>query len=188
MDGANTPHRRQLHNGQGRHARAVYLVVPLAHKATAMRIKETTGSSRAWSCAVTRRIGNCHPPSDVDSTTKPRTRPTTPSCRTSRMATRTTTTRTTSTGCGQYADQPDAEADFSFEELVHAYRRTRANHNRWRHPSGRGARLPDQVLQRRWPGPALYRPHAHHSHERPHRAGDGGRRGIPDRRYRHAHA
>ncbi len=44
MDGVS-PHRRLLHNRQGGHVRAIFnLVVPLAHKATAMRITDTAGS------------------------------------------------------------------------------------------------------------------------------------------------
>ena len=97
------------------------LVVPLPHKGTDMRIKDTSGSSRAASRAVfplSIRRG------DVESTI------TTPGLgfRTSTTVTRTTTTRTTTT-----APEPSADwntPDFTFTELVDAYfdcRRTKRN-------------------------------------------------------------
>ena len=50
--------------------RIINLVVPLAHKATAMRTTETAGSRRGRSGAVTRLIGDRLRPGDVDSTAK----------------------------------------------------------------------------------------------------------------------
>lgn len=99
--------------------RTLNLVVPLAHKATAMRVTETAGSHQAVSGAVFLpkiRQG------DIDSTTNtPRTR-TMPGTRISTTATRTTTTPTTSSEPVPSADQAERRpADFSFTELVHAY-------------------------------------------------------------------
>lgn len=48
--------------------RSFNLVVPLAHKATAMRITDTAGSFRGWSGAVSQLIGASLWSSDVDST------------------------------------------------------------------------------------------------------------------------
>lgn len=45
--------------------RFIHLVVPLAQKATAMRIKDTTASKQVWSCAVAPLSNRC---GDVDST------------------------------------------------------------------------------------------------------------------------
>jgi hypothetical protein len=48
MDGAVSLHRRLLHDGYGRHACAILIwYVPLAHKATDMRITDTAGGVRA---------------------------------------------------------------------------------------------------------------------------------------------
>jgi retron-type reverse transcriptase len=50
---------RLLHDGHGRHARAIgNLVVPLAHEATDMRVKDTAGEMPGASCAVSPLIGN----------------------------------------------------------------------------------------------------------------------------------
>jgi RNA-directed DNA polymerase len=100
------------------------LVVPLAHKATDMRITETDGSSRQASGAVSPLIGNGLRRGDVDRTngrSTPRTL-TMPGTRISATATRTTTTRTTSCVPAPSADESRRHhADFSFEELVQAY-------------------------------------------------------------------
>jgi RNA-directed DNA polymerase len=100
------------------------LVVPLAHKATDMRITETEGSSLARSGAVSPLIGESLRPGNVDRTnirSTPRTL-TMPGTRISATATRTTTTRTTSSAPAPSADQSRRHhADFSFEELVQAY-------------------------------------------------------------------
>lgn len=93
------------------------LVVPLAHKATAMRITDTAASEQARSSAVSTLIGASLRSGDVDSTTER-------SSRTSTTAIRTTTTRTTSS-----APEPSADSDL-FQQLVEAYldcRRTKRN-------------------------------------------------------------
>ena len=102
--------------------RSFNLVVPLAHKATAMRVTETDRRCVARSSAVSLLSNR---PGDVDSTTYPAGL----GIRTSTTATRTTTNRTTS--C---APVPSADwkwnAAFSFAELVEAYfdcRRTKRN-------------------------------------------------------------
>ena len=104
--------------------RSFNLVVPLANKATAMRITDTDGESRARSGAVTPLIGARLRQSDVDSTIR-RSTPLTltmPGIRTSTTATRTTTTRALSSERVPSADYPARHhADFSFEELVQAY-------------------------------------------------------------------
>jgi RNA-directed DNA polymerase len=100
----------------------IYLVVPLAHKATAMRIEDTAGSNRVWSSAVSPLIGACLRRGDVDSTNGRSTRPTTRGFRTSTMATRTSTTRTICTAVGPSADHSDAGyVPCSKEEVVVAY-------------------------------------------------------------------
>ena len=104
--------------------RIINLVVPLAHKATAMRTTETAGSSLVWSGAVSPLIGASLRRGDVDSTTGRSTQPTLtmPGIRTSTTATRTTTTSTTSSALAPSADQSERyHADFSFSELVEAY-------------------------------------------------------------------
>lgn len=98
--------------------RSLNLVAPLAHKATAMRIQDIAGHGRVRSCAVTPLSANRARWGDVDSATRRSTRPTTPGSRTSPMATRTTTTRTTPTGRGLSADP---YAAFILEALVIAY-------------------------------------------------------------------
>lgn len=109
------------------------LVVPLAHKATAMRSMDTAGSNRVWSRAVASLIGVCLRRDDVDSTNRRSTRPTTLGIRTSMMATRTTRTRTTKAGFAPSADHDDVNAlsdGVSFMEVVAAYfdcRRTKRN-------------------------------------------------------------
>jgi len=104
--------------------RSFNLVEPLAHKATAMRTTDTTGSAPARSRAVSHlsnRVG------DVDRSMFPAG----PGIRTSTTATRTTTTRTTSSAPEPSADRY-AAADLFFAELVQAYfdcRRTKRNSN-----------------------------------------------------------
>ncbi|MBS1198120.1 MAG: Retron-type reverse transcriptase [Proteobacteria bacterium] len=108
------------------------LVVPLAHKATAMRTRDTSGCSREWSGAVSPLIGYGLRQGDVDSTTGRSTPPTLtmPGIRISTTATR-TTTRATRAAPAPSADQSERHhADFSFEELVQAYldcRKTKRN-------------------------------------------------------------
>lgn len=102
--------------------RSFNLVVPLAHKATDMRIADTAGGSRDWSGAVSPlRIRQ----GDVESTMGTPT----PGIRTSTTVTRTTTTRTTVCAPEPSADR-NATADLTFTELVEAYfdcRRTKRN-------------------------------------------------------------
>jgi len=98
------------------------LVVPLAHKATAMRVTDTAGFDREASRAVSHlsdRTG------DVDSTIGPLT----PGTRTSTTATRTTTTRAPRCARSLSADWNETEG-FTGAELVRAYRdcrRTKRN-------------------------------------------------------------
>lgn len=97
------------------------LVVPLAHKATAMRIRETASTPNLdRSRAVAQVIGEYLRSGDVDSTMGRSPQPITPGRRTSPMATPTTTTRTTSS-----VPEPSANssrhAGFSFAALVQAY-------------------------------------------------------------------
>jgi len=126
MGGAVPPVARFMEVKAAMTERSFNLVVPLAHKATAMRTTETSGSSREWSGAVLPMIGSSLRGDDVDSTTGPT--PVTPGIRTSTTATRTTTTRTTSSAPAPSADW--IPADFSFTELAQAYfdcRRTKRN-------------------------------------------------------------
>lgn len=95
------------------------LVLPLAQKATAMRIIDTTGSSQARSSAVSLRIGTNLLQSDVDS----KIQQSGLGIRTSTMETRITTTRTTSSALALSAD----DHKFTFEELVKAYFDCRKN-------------------------------------------------------------
>jgi RNA-directed DNA polymerase len=96
----------------------INLVVPLAHKATAMRTTDTAGESVGPSGAVTPLIGASLRRGDVDSTKRRSFRPTTLGIRTSTMATRTTPTRTTRPAVWPSADWDDANAGPSFEELL----------------------------------------------------------------------
>jgi retron-type reverse transcriptase len=102
--------------------RHINLVSPLAHKATAMRTTDTTGSSQDRSGAVSPLIGSGLLGCDVDSehtTSRPLIMPGT---RISTMATRTTATPTTSSAPEPSANRYAAHhADFSFTELVQAY-------------------------------------------------------------------
>jgi len=113
--------------------RHLNLVVPLAQKATAMRITETAESSQNVSGAVTQRIGANLLQGDVDSAIEHSTQPTLimPGIRISTTATRTTTTRTTSCAPVLSADPSGRHhADFSFTELTQAYfdcRKTKRN-------------------------------------------------------------
>ena len=109
------------------------LVVPLPHEGTEMRGKDTAGSVRDGSSAVSLVIGRGLRQGDVDSTNGRGWPPSRPGrgTRTSTTATRTTTTRTTTTGPAPSADGNDeAHAGLSFEALVEAYfdcRRTKRN-------------------------------------------------------------
>ena len=101
--------------------RSINLVVPLAHKATAMRNEETDRRRAERSSAVSRLSNRS---SDVDSTIHTAGL----GIRTSTTATRTTTNRTTGCAPGPSADR----GPFSFAELVEAYldcRRTKRNSN-----------------------------------------------------------
>ena len=102
--------------------RSFNLVVPLAHKATDMRITETPGSMPGRSGAVSQ-------PSTRQGDVRSTMGPPGPGIRTSTTATRTTTTRTTSFALGPSADW-SAPADLTFSDLVQAYfdcRRTKRN-------------------------------------------------------------
>lgn len=106
----------------------INLVLPLTQKVTDMRIKDTTDSNQARSCAVA-SLSTWQ--GDVDSKIQRSTLPilSTPGIRTSKMEIRITTTRTT-TKCvpGLSADQSDKQhAEFSFTELVQAYFDCRKN-------------------------------------------------------------
>lgn len=115
--------------------RSFNLVLPLAQKATAMRIKETADSSQNVSGAITPLIGENLRQGDVDSRIGRSTQTilTMPGIRTLAMATRITTTRTTSLPPGSSADQYQRHhADSftslpSFTELVQAYFDCRRN-------------------------------------------------------------
>ena len=100
--------------------RSINRVVPLAHEATDMRVKDTGGSVRARSCAASRLTDASGERREQHNKT-PRI-PTTPGTRTSPMETRTTGTRTTSSvpvpSANRYARH---HADFTFEELTLAY-------------------------------------------------------------------
>ncbi|MBY4751846.1 hypothetical protein [Burkholderia dolosa] len=105
--------------------RSFNLVVPLAHKATAMRTTDTSRRRAARSGAVSPLIGEGLQQSDVDSTITP----VTPGIRTSTTATRTTTTRAPRSARAPSADW-NAHAGVNFTELVEAYldcRRTKRN-------------------------------------------------------------
>ena len=111
------------------------LVVPLAaHTATDMRSTDTAGRQLLlFQAASPAASGAASPPigaidglqqSDVACTIERRTpaTPTTPGCRTSATATRTTITSRTATGCVSSAElNPAPPADFSFSRLVEAY-------------------------------------------------------------------
>jgi retron-type reverse transcriptase len=130
-------HSRLLHDGHGRHARAIcYLVVPLAHEATDMRMKDT---ARPVAGKVLRSFPDDRQSPSAGQCKKHEFSPTartTPGTRISTMATRTTTTRTTTTAPVLSADGSATNAlaaphaDFSFLELIQAYldcRRTKRN-------------------------------------------------------------
>jgi RNA-directed DNA polymerase len=114
--------------------RTFNLVVPLAHKATAMRTADTARHSSGRSCAVSLLIGQDGlRRGDVDSTNTRSTLPTTtmPGTRISTTATRTTTTSRPASALARSADYPGRHhADFYFEDLVQAYldcRKTKRN-------------------------------------------------------------
>lgn len=107
----------------------INLVLPLAQKATAMRIMETTGSHQNVSSAITLPIIKNFQQSDVDSKilrSTPQTQ-TMPGIRTSTMETRTTGTRIIKSERELSADQSNkshaylSESKPSFYELVQAY-------------------------------------------------------------------
>ncbi len=114
------------------------LVLPLAHKATAMRIMETADSNQNASSAVTVPIDDYLGQGDVDSKIQ-RSTPliqAMPGTRTSTMATRITTTRATKCVPALSADYSErGHADFyddkpCFTDLVQAYldcRKTKRN-------------------------------------------------------------
>jgi retron-type reverse transcriptase len=97
--------------------RILNLVSPLPHKGTATHTTDTADQGQARSGAVSPLIGHGLRRGDVDSEKQRSLLPTTPGIRTSMMATRTTTTRTTKALSGSSADSP-----FSFMDLVAAYR------------------------------------------------------------------
>jgi hypothetical protein len=68
MDGVNPRLARFVMVKAVMTVRFIHLVVPLAHKATDMRIKKTAGSRQNEFCAVTPLIGFGLRRSDVDST------------------------------------------------------------------------------------------------------------------------
>jgi retron-type reverse transcriptase len=111
--------------------RTFNLVVPLAHKATAMRTADTARHSAGRSGAVSPLIGRCGlQRGDVDSTNNRSTLPTTtmPGTRISTTATRTTTTSRPGFAPARSAGYPGRHhADFSFQELVQAYLDCRQN-------------------------------------------------------------
>lgn len=96
-------------------ARLNNLVLPLAHKATAMRIADTADSNQARSSAVPMLIGECLRQGDVDS----KMIQSGPGIRTSTTATRTTITRATTIAAP--ALSADHYNSFTFEQLVQAY-------------------------------------------------------------------
>jgi retron-type reverse transcriptase len=104
--------------------RDINLVLPLAQKATDMRIMETADSYQSVSSAVAPLIGANLRQSDVDSKIQ-RSTPLIqimPGIRASTTAIRTTTTRIMSCAPALSADQYARQhVDFSFEELVQAY-------------------------------------------------------------------
>ncbi|HEY3432521.1 MAG TPA: RNA-directed DNA polymerase [Rhodocyclaceae bacterium] len=110
--------------------RILDLVVPLAHKATAMCITETTGSLPEQSGAVSLLIGqNGLRQGDVDSTIGRSTQPIQimPGTRISTTATRTTTTPTTSCLLAPSADETRHHPADLFIALVQAYYACREN-------------------------------------------------------------
>lgn len=120
MGGASPQRARFMEVKAAMTERYINLVVPLPHEGTDMSNRDTSGSSREASRAVS-PLNALR--GDVESTIG------TPGFRTSTTATRTTTTRTTTT-----APVPSAngygQADFTFQELVEAYldcRRTKRN-------------------------------------------------------------
>jgi RNA-directed DNA polymerase len=70
MDGVNPRLARFMMVKAPMTVRIIHLVVPLAHKATAMRIRETAGSVRNVSRAVPMLIGSSLRRGNVDSTTQ----------------------------------------------------------------------------------------------------------------------
>lgn len=126
------PQHRPLHNRHGGFACAILnLVAPLAYTATVMRTKGTTRHRPGRPCAVALLIGYRLRQSDVNSTTWRSTARTTRGIRTSMMATRTTTTRTTPFGLAPSADTSAAgHAGFSFTDLMQAYLDCRRNKRR----------------------------------------------------------
>lgn len=103
--------------------RTINLVAPLPHEGTAMRITETSGSAPERSDAVSLPSDRQR---DIDSATSTPPTRVTPGIRTSTTATRTTTTSTTSAAPEPSADDYSHPADFSFTDLVEAYRVAKA--------------------------------------------------------------
>jgi len=118
--------QRLLCNRHGGYIRALLnLVVPLATLATAMRIRETSSQS----AQVSRNLAaDANRQPNVDSTTGHSILPTTPTCRTLAMATRTTTTRIMTIVSVQSADLfTQHHADFLLTDLAQAYFDCRKN-------------------------------------------------------------
>ncbi len=102
--------------------RQLNLDLPLAHEATDVRTQETAGRGRAWSCAVSARIGRDGLlGGDQQSRQLPSTTATTPSTRTSPTATRTSTTRTGKAAPLVSPADSTTTAPFPFVALVQAY-------------------------------------------------------------------
>lgn len=98
------------------------LVVPQAHKASAMRTRDTANTPNLdRSPAVSGVIDKYLRISDIDSTMGRSTQLTTLGARTSTMATSTTTTRTTSSVSERFANSTGSHAGFTFAALVQAY-------------------------------------------------------------------
>ena len=108
--------------------RFINLVLPLAHKATAMRSIDTSDSDHARSSAVSGLIGENLRAGDVDSKKLICSALAALGFRTSEMETSITTTSTTTIELEQFANQYERRhAEVSFEELVRAYFDCRKN-------------------------------------------------------------
>lgn len=123
MAGANQQHVRFIVVKANMTERYINLVLPLAQKATDMRVIDTNDSNHDRSSAVFNLIENNLRIDDVDSK-KMLTR----GFRTSTMEIRTTTTSTTTIALEQSADKSARHhVEFSFSELVQAYFDCRKN-------------------------------------------------------------
>lgn len=98
--------------------RNLNLVAPLAHKAADRCVTDTAGCGLDRSCTAFPMIDACLRRGGMDSAIRRSTRPTTHGFRTSMMATRTSTTRTTPIG---RVPSADSEAAATLEDLVIAY-------------------------------------------------------------------